>query len=48
MFDDNQGATALVENPIHRQRSKHIDFKNRFVRDECNQGRFKVVYLSSE
>jgi hypothetical protein len=45
IFDDNQGAIALVNNPVHHQRSKHIDIKYHFVRDECSQNRIKLEYL---
>jgi hypothetical protein len=48
IFDDNQGSIALVENPVNYQRSKHIDIKYHFVRDECSQGRIKVMHMSSE
>ena len=48
IFDDNQGAIALVENPVHHQRSKHIDIKYHFVRDERSQGKIDVVYIPSK
>lgn len=48
IFDDNQGAIALAENPVHHQRSKHIDIKYHFVRNECRQGKINVVYLPTE
>jgi hypothetical protein len=48
IFEDNQGAIALVENPVHHQRSKHIDIKYHFIRNECNRGKIDVVYLPSE
>ena len=45
IFDDNQGTIALVNNPVHHQRSKHIDIKYHFVRDECSRNRIKLEYL---
>ena len=42
VFEDNQGAIALVENPVHHQRSKHIDIRYHFIRDHCNQGNVSV------
>jgi len=48
IFDDNQGAIALVENPVHHQRSKHIDIKYHFVRTEFSQDKINVVHLRSE
>ena len=48
IFDDNQGAIALVENPVHHQRSKHVDIKYHFIRTEVIRGKINVVYLPSE
>jgi len=48
IFGDNQGAIALLKNPVHHQRSKHIDIKYHFVRTEFNRGKINVVYLPSE
>jgi len=48
IFDDNQGAVALVENPVHHQPAKHIDIKYHFVCTEFSQGKINVVYLPSE
>jgi hypothetical protein len=48
IYDDNQGAIALAENPVHHQRSKHIDIKYHFIRDICMKGKINVVYLSTE
>lgn len=45
IFEDNQGAIALVDNPVHHQRSKHIDMKYHFIRDECHRGKINVVYM---
>ena len=45
IFEDNQGAIALVDNPVHHQRSKHIDTKCHFIRDECHRGKINVVYM---
>ena len=47
LFEDNQGTIALVNNPVHHQRSKHIDIKYHFIRDHCMQGNVNVVYMPS-
>lgn len=31
---DNQGAIALAKNPVHYQRSKHIDIRYSLIRSE--------------
>ncbi|KAK3716452.1 hypothetical protein RRG08_057375 [Elysia crispata] len=45
---DNQGAIALSKNPVHHQRSKHIDIRYHFVRNEISNGLMKVQYVPSE
>ena len=45
---DNQGAIALSKNPVHRQRSKHIDVKYHFIRDALREGKIVIVYCPSE
>ena len=45
---DNQGAIALSKNPAHHQRSKHIDIRYHFVRDEISNGLMKVQYVPCE
>ena len=47
IFDDSQSAIALAKNPVNHQRSKHIDIKYHFVRDECNAGKINIVYLQT-
>ena len=39
---DNMGAIALAKNPVHRQRSKHIDIRHHFIRSEV---RNEIVLL---
>ena len=34
IFEDNQCTIALANNPVNRQRSKHIDIKYHFIRSE--------------
>ena len=48
LFVDNQGAIALAENPVHHQRSKHIDVRYHFIRSEVEAGIVKLMYVSSE
>ena len=33
VLEDNQGAKALIENPLSSARSKHIDVRYHFIRD---------------
>ena len=45
---DNQGAIALAKNPVHHQRSKHIDIRYHFVRLEVQSGVVQLQYIPSE
>jgi hypothetical protein len=42
---DNQGAKAIAENPINKQRSKHIDIKYHFTREKISNGTVKLQYI---
>ena len=48
VFADNQGAIALSKNPVHHQRSKHIDIKYHFIRSEIVNGNIELYYVPSE
>jgi hypothetical protein len=41
---DSQGAIALAKNPEHHQRSKHIDMRYHFVREQVTGGAIALVY----
>ena len=45
---DNQGAIALAKNPVHHQRSKHIDIRYHFVRQFVQDGTISLQYVESE
>ncbi|XP_064090795.1 uncharacterized protein LOC135204570 [Macrobrachium nipponense] len=45
---DNQGAIALSKNPVHHQRSKHIDIRYHYIRSEIQSGHVELLYVPSE
>lgn len=45
---DNQGAISLAKNPVHHKRTKHIDIKYHFVREEVQKGFVKLTYVPTE
>ena len=45
IYGDNQGSIALATNPIHHNRSKHIDVKYHYVRNEVENERVKLKYI---
>ena len=47
LFVDNQGAIALAKNPVHHQRSKHIDIRYHFIRFDVEEGIVILEYVPS-
>ena len=47
VLEDNQGAKALIENPLSSARSKHIDVHFHFIRDLFRTRKISVEYVAS-
>ena len=45
LFEDNQGTIALVNNPVYHQRTKHIDIRYHFIREQVHDKCINVEYL---
>ena len=45
---DNQGALHLAKNPVHHQRSKHIDIRYHYIRDEVQKGFVNLFYIHTK
>lgn len=45
LYNDNQGAQKLTENPMFHKRTKHIDMRHHFVREAVANKHVKIVYL---
>ena len=48
VFDDNQGAVQLAQNPVTNSNLKHIDVHYHFLRGFVRQRDIKVVKVPSE
>ena len=48
VFEDNQGAVQLAQNPVTNSNSKHIDVRHHFLRELVHQGDIKIVQVPSE
>ena len=48
VFEDNQGAVQLAQNPVTNSNSKHIDVRHHFLRELVRQRGIKVVQVPSE
>ena len=47
VLEDNQGAKALIENPLSSARSKHIDVRYHFIRDLFRTRKNYLEYVAS-
>lgn len=47
LFNDNQGAIALSNNPVFQARSKHIETQYHWIREKVLDGVFKLVYVAT-
>lgn len=48
IFEDNQGAIHLVENPVHHKRTKHIDVRFHYVREAHERGLVRVSKIHTD
>ena len=48
VFEDNQGAVQLTQNPVTNSNSKHTDVRHHFLRERVRQRDIKVVQVPSE
>jgi hypothetical protein len=44
---DNMSAIALSKNPVHHDRSKHIDTKFHFIRECIEEGKVEVQHIGT-
>jgi hypothetical protein len=47
LFNDNQSAQRLAVNPVHHNRTKHIDVRHHFIRELIEQNIINLCYLQS-
>ena len=48
IFEDNEGAVQLSQNPVSNSSSKHIDVRHHFFRELVRQGDISVSHFPSE
>ena len=44
---DNKSAIELSKNPVNHNRSKHIDVRFHFIRDQVKEGSVELVHVAS-
>uniref|UniRef100_A0ACD5YFN0 Uncharacterized protein n=1 Tax=Avena sativa TaxID=4498 RepID=A0ACD5YFN0_AVESA len=45
---DNMSAIALAKNPVHHDRSKHIDVKFHFIREAMEAGEVEIIHVGTQ
>ena len=48
IYQDNQGTMALAKNPTFHTRTKHIDTKYHFSREQVKSGTVELEYLCTD
>ena len=45
---DNTSAVSMRKNPVHHKRTKHIDVRHNFLRDNIEKGNIVLTYCPTE
>ncbi|XP_061346732.1 uncharacterized mitochondrial protein AtMg00810-like [Gastrolobium bilobum] len=45
---DNKSAIELAKNPVNHERSKHIDVRFHFIRDQVKEGNVELTHVTSQ
>ena len=48
VFEDNEGAAQLAQDPIHTSNSKHVAIRRHFFREFVFRGEFDIISVESE
>ena len=48
LFCDNTSAINLTKYPVHHSRTKHIEIRHHFIREQVSNGVYEIEFIESE
>lgn len=47
IYCDNQSTISMAKNPVHHQRTRHIDIRHHFIREQVAEGSIQLEFCNS-
>ena len=47
IFCDNTSAIQMTQNPVHHSKSKHIEIRHHFIRDNVEKGKITLLHVGT-